>query len=83
MTLCFMKIKGPRKARYLCLEELLTSYDLRFRKRIDNKGGNQLLGPSQGGSGDASGAGDPIVLDDQSLFSDTEYSFFSLQNLLL
>ena len=66
--------KGPRKARCLHLEELLTSSDLRFRKRIDNKGGNQLPGPSQGGSGDASGSGYPIVLDGQSLFSDAEYS---------
>ena len=56
--------KGPRKARCLRLEEPLTSSDLQFRKRIDNKGGDQLPGPSQGGSGDASGAGDPIVLDD-------------------
>ena len=66
--------KGPRKARCLRLEEPLTSSDLRFRKRIDNKGGDQLPGPSQGNSGDASGAEDPTVLNDQSLFSDTEYS---------
>ena len=66
--------KGLRKARCLCLEEPLISSDLRFRKKVDSKGGDKLPGPSQGGSGDASGAGDPIVLDDQSLFSDTEYS---------
>ena len=37
-------------------------------------GGDQLPGPSQGGSGDASCPGDPIIWDDQSLFSDTEFS---------
>ena len=65
--------KGPRKAICLRLEEPLTSSDLQFRRRIDRKDGDQLPDPSQGGSGDASGAGDPMVLDDQSLFSDTEY----------
>ena len=55
--------KGPRKARCLRLEKPLTSSDLRFR-RIDKKGGDELSVPSQGGSGDASGAADPIVLDD-------------------
>jgi len=60
--------KGPRKARCLHLEESLTSSDLWFTRRID-KGGDQLPGPSHSGNGDASGAGDPIVLDDQSPFS--------------
>ena len=75
--------KRPRKARCLHLEEPLTVSDLRFRKSIDNMGGDQLPGPSQGGSEDASGPGDPILLDDQSLFSGTEYVVCSLQNLLL
>ena len=66
--------KGPRKARCLPLQKPLTSSDLPSRKRIDNKGDDQLPGPSQYGSGDASGAGDPIVLNYQSLFSDTECS---------
>ena len=56
--------KGPIKARCLRWKKPLTSSDLRFRRRIDKKGGDQLLGSSQGGSRDASGAGDPIVLDD-------------------
>ena len=60
--------KGPKKARCSRLEEPLTSSDLRFKRRIDKKGGDQLPGPSHGGSGDASGAGEQIVLDDQSLF---------------
>ena len=72
--LFFEDQKGPKKARCLCLEEPLTSSDLRFRKRIDNKGSDQPPGASQGGSRDASGAGNPIVLDSQPLFSDTEYS---------
>ena len=66
--------KGPRKARCLRLEELLTSSNLRFRRRIDEKGGDQPLSPSHCGSGDASSTGDPIVLDNQSLLSDIEDS---------
>ena len=56
------------------MEEPLTPSDLRFRKKVDNKGGDQLPGLSQADSKDASGAGNPIVLDDQLLFSDTKGS---------
>ena len=62
------------------MEGPLTLSDLQFGRRIDKKDGDQLPGPSQGGSGDACGAGDSIVLDDQSLFSDAEYiCFLSLE----
>ena len=64
--------KGPRKARCLRLEELLVSSDLPIR-RI-NKGSDQLPDASHSGSGNANGVGDPIVLNDQSLFSDSEDS---------
>ena len=64
--------KGPRKVRCLRLEEPLTSSDLGYRTRIDKKSGDRLPGPSQGDSENASGAGDLIVLDNQSLFSDIE-----------
>ena len=44
--------KGLRKAKCLCFEEPLASSDLRFRRRINKKGGDQLPGPSHSGSGD-------------------------------
>ena len=64
--------KGPRKARCLRLEEPLTSSDLRFRERMNKKSGVQLSSPSHSGSVDASDAGNPVVLNDQSLFSDSD-----------
>ena len=68
--------KGPRKARCLCLEEPLTLFDVRFRRRFDKKGDDQPSGLSHSGSGDATGARDPNVLDDQSLFLDIEDSCY-------
>jgi len=59
--------KGRRKAGCLPLKEPFS-----FRGRINKKCGDQLPGPSR--RGDASGAGDPIILDDQSLFLDSEDS---------
>ena len=52
--------KSPRKARCLRLKEPLTSSDFRFRRRIGKKGSDQLPDLSQGGSGGASSAGDPM-----------------------
>ena len=64
--------KGPRKARCSRLEKPLTLSDLRFKERINKKSGVQLSSPSHGGSVDASDDGNPVVLDDQSLFSDSD-----------
>ena len=55
------------------MEEPFTSSDFPFR-RINKKSSDQLPGPKQSGSGDASGGGDPIIYDDQSLFLHSEDS---------